>query len=67
MSFKTKEIRHNRVLDLRSKIITGWKMKELLHFCEINLKVSRVTAVSYIDEAAAPYRKKFQEENNVTS
>jgi len=68
MSTRVRGIRHNRVIDLRTKIILGWNMKALLNFCEVNLKVSRVTAVSYIDEAAAPYRKKYeQEENNDTS
>jgi len=37
-------------------------MKQLLNFCEINLKVTRVTAVSYIDEAAKPYRQKYAQE-----
>lgn len=59
---RAKQIRHIRILDLRKKIVSGWSMKTLLNFCEIKLEVSRVTAVSYIDEAAAPYRKKFEEE-----
>lgn len=61
MYVKKQEIRHNRILDLRNKIQKGWKMKALIHFCEDNLKVSRVTAVSYIDEAAAPFRKKYED------
>ena len=38
-------------------------MKALLHFCEMKLEVTRVTAVSYIDEAALPYREKYNQEN----
>ena len=64
MGFRTNQIRHSRILDLRSKISKGWNMKSLLSFCDTNLKVSRVTAVSYIDEAAAPYRKKYEKEEN---
>lgn len=60
---KNKEIRHNRVLDIRKKILSGWKMEELLNFCKVNLDVTKITAVSYIDEAAEPYRKKYQKEN----
>lgn len=68
MFVKKLQIRHNRVLDIRAKIIMGWKMKALLHYCEDNLGVSRVTAVSYIDEAAEPYRKKYKkEQENATT
>ena len=66
MVYKQSHIRHNRVLDLRKKILKGWNMKTLLNFCEVKLGVSRVTAVSYIDEAAAPFRKKYQEIENDT-
>ena len=64
MGYRENQIRHTRVLDLRKKILRGWNMKSLLHFCEMNLKVSRVTAVSYIDEAAGPYRKKYEAEKS---
>ena len=63
MSSRAKQVRHNRVLDLRDKISKGWDMKALRNFCEIKLEVSRVTANSYIDEAAEPFRKKYQEDN----
>jgi len=59
-----KKIRHNRVLDIRKKILMGWKMEALLDFCKVNLGVTKVTADSYIDEAAEPYRKKYQKEQN---
>jgi len=57
-----KEIRNNRIIDLRAKILRRWTLESLMNFCIMNLKVSKQTAQSYIDEAAAPYRKKFQEE-----
>jgi hypothetical protein len=59
-----KQIRHNRILDLRKKIAKGWSMSDLMGFCQLNLKVSKPTAISYIDEAAEPFRKKFQEQVN---
>ena len=62
MSFRTKTIRHNRVLDIRKKIEKGWTMESLTNFCVVNLGVSKQTATSYIDEAAEPFRKKFQEQ-----
>ena len=64
MTFKANQIRHNRILDLRKKINNGWSMPDLMNFCQLNLKVSKPTAVSYIDEAAEPFRKKFQEQTN---
>ncbi len=64
MYVKKQQIRHIRVLDLRAKIIVGWGMKALLYYCEDKLGVSRPTAVSYIDEAAKPYREKFQKEQD---
>ena len=64
MSSRSKQVRHNRVLDLRSKIAKGWDMAALHNFCKINLEVSTPTADSYIDEAAEPFRKKFQEQLN---
>lgn len=63
MTFKANQIRHNRVLDLRKKIQLGWSMPDLINFCRLKLDVSRPTAISYIDEAAAPFRKKHQEAN----
>lgn len=30
----------------------------------LKLQVARPTAISYIDEAAAPFRKKYEKENN---
>ncbi len=64
MTFRVNQIRHIRILDIRLKISNGWNMKQLLHFCDRNLKVSRMTAVSYIDEAAAPYRKTYEKEQS---
>lgn len=57
-----KGVRHNRVLDIRKKIEMGWKMEDLISFCLLRLDVSRITALNYIDEAAEPYRKKYQEQ-----
>lgn len=37
-------------------------MESLTNFCVVNLGVSKQTATSYIDEAAEPFRKKFQEQ-----
>ena len=64
MGMLQNQIRHNRILDLRKKILKGWAMQDLMGFCQLSLKVSRPTAISYIDEAAAPFRKKFQEQVN---
>ncbi len=64
MGLLQNQIRHNRILDLRKKIAKGWTITDLMGFCQLNLKVSRPTAISYIDEAAEPYRKKFQEQLN---
>jgi len=47
-------------MDIRSKIVKGWGMKDLVNFCTLNLGVGTQTAISYIDEAAEPYRKKFE-------
>ena len=64
MSFSRKQgIRHNRIIDLRLKMERKWTPKELMNFCLVNLDVSKATATSYIDEAAEPYRKKYQKEN----
>ena len=60
-------MRHLRVLNIRSKISRGWNRLDLLDYCKVNLGVSKLTAVSYIDEAASPYREKYQKEQNVTS
>lgn len=62
MTFKKKQIRHIRVLDLRSKITKGWNLKELETFCVVKLGVAKQTALSYIDEAAEPFRKKYEAE-----
>lgn len=67
MSSRVKGVRHARVLDIRSKISKGWSMQDLLNYCKVNLEVSKVTAVSYIDEAAEPYREKYQKEQNATT
>ena len=64
MSFRVNQIRHSRILDIRKKIENGWKMESLMNFCLIKLGVSKVTATNYIDEAAEPFRKKFQEQTN---
>jgi len=63
MTFRKSQIRHTRVLDIRSKISKGWTIKELMDFCMLKLQVARPTAISYIDEAAAPFRKKYEKEN----
>jgi len=65
MGYRESQIRHNRVLDLRKKIVSGWTIKQLHDFCKTHLDVARVTAISYIDEAAEPYRKKFEEEQKI--
>lgn len=57
-----KGVRHNRVLDIRKKIEMGWKMEDLIAFCVNRLDVTRTTAINYIDEAAEPYRQKYQEQ-----
>lgn len=64
MTFKANQIRHNRVLDIRKKIENGWTMQSLMNFCLVKLNVTRTTAKNYIDEAAQPFRKKFQEKLN---
>ena len=56
--------RHNRVLDVRKKIELGWKMPELILFITKHYDVTKITAEGYIDEAAEPFRKKYQEEQN---
>lgn len=61
---KRDEIKHHRVLDIRSKLQKGWTEADILTFCQINLKVSRSTAIKYFEEAAAPLRKKYQEQYN---
>jgi hypothetical protein len=63
VSKKNKAVRHTRVLDLRKKVLAGWKMEDLMGYCVTRLGVAKVTATSYIDEAAEPYRKKYQEAN----
>jgi len=65
MGHRENQIRHSRVLDLRKKILSGWTMQQLHDFCKTHLDVARVTAISYIDEAAEPYRKKYQQESNL--
>jgi len=67
LSSRVKGVRHIRVLDIRCKIAKGWSMQDLLNYCKVNLGVTRVTAVSYIDEAAAPYREKYEEDQNATT
>ncbi len=64
MTFKASQIRHGRIIDLRKKIEKGWDISSLMGFCQLKLKVSKPTAMSYIDEAAEPFRKKFQEQVN---
>ena len=60
-----KKIRHNRVLDIRKKISLGWKIPDLIIFCTKNLGVTKLTANSYIDKAAEPYRKKYQKDQEL--
>jgi hypothetical protein len=62
LSARTKSVRHNRVLDIRKKVLDGWTMEELIGYCLKNLDVTKITAISYIDEAAEPYRQKYQEQ-----
>lgn len=57
--------RHTRILDIRLKLQKGWNYPQLKEFCKKNLKVSNVTAISYIDEAAAPFRKKYAQEKGL--
>jgi len=57
-------IRHNRILDLRKKIDRKWTLPQLMNFCTTKLQVSKSTATSYIDEAALPYRIKYQQEQD---
>ncbi len=64
MFSKEKRIRHTRILSLRDKITKGWTMEQLFDYCKNNLSVTRKTALSYIDEAAEPFRKKFKEQTN---
>lgn len=64
MGFKQQQIKHNRILDLRKKLLKGYTEKEIIDFCLTNLQVSTPTARSYFDEAAEPYRKKYQEIQN---
>ena len=59
---RTKFIKHNRVLDLRKKIQKGWTLEQLHQYCTTNLQITKQTANNYIDEAAEPFRKKFEEE-----
>lgn len=61
MGHRENQIRHGRVLDLRKKVLAGWTMQQLHDFCKTHLDVAKVTADSYIDEAAEPYRKKYWE------
>ena len=63
MGSREKAVRHTRVLDIRSKIAKGWSLEKLHYFCINNLKVSPQTADSYINEAAEPFRKKYEQEN----
>lgn len=65
MGFKQQQIKHNRIIDLRRKLLRGFTEKQIINFCLNNLKVSVPTARSYFEEAAAPYRKKYQEKQNV--
>jgi len=57
-----KDVRHNRILQLRKKMLLGWKIPALMAFCTIKLGVSKLTAESYVNEAAEPYRKKYQQQ-----
>ena len=59
---KSGKIRHFRVIDLRRKILKGWTMDQLEELCKTKLGVCGITATSYIDEAAEPFRKKYQKE-----
>ncbi len=61
MGFRQQQIKHNRILDLRRKLHLGYTEKQILEFCKTNLGVSAPTAQSYFEEAAEPYRKKYQE------
>lgn len=56
--------RHNRVLDIRKLVTKGWKIEQLREYCMKHYGVTKITADGYIDEAAEPYRKKYQESKN---
>jgi len=55
-------VRNIRLGSVRRQIEAGWNQKQLLHFCEMKFDVSRVTALSYINEAAEKYREKYAKE-----
>lgn len=58
---QTTRIRHLRIIDIRKMVRFGKTESEIIHYCLNRLKVSKVTALSYFEEAATPYRKKYQE------
>lgn len=64
MGFKQQQIKHNRILDLRKKLLRGFTEKEIIDFCLKNLKVSIPTAKNYFEEAAEPYREKYHNHQN---
>jgi len=63
MGFRQQQIKHNRILDLRKKLLLGFTEKQIIDFCLTNLKVSIPTARNYFEEAAEPYRKKHWKQN----
>lgn len=56
--------RHHRVLDVRKLIQKGWKIEDLRAYCMKHYEVTKITADGYIDEAAEPFRKKYQEKQD---
>ncbi len=63
MTFKQNYIKHNRVLQVRQKMLLGWTPEQLMDFCLTRLKVCRQTANDYIDDAALKHRKKYKKEH----
>jgi len=61
MGFRQQQTKHNRILDLRKKLVNGYSEVQIINFCKTNLGVSPPTAQSYFEEAVEPYRKKYQE------
>ena len=55
------QIKHNRIIDIRQKILAGWNRERLMLYIT-NMGVSDQTADRYIEEAVEPLRK-IHEEN----
>ena len=55
-----KQIKHGRITQVRRWIQSGMSLIQLTNMIESNYGVSRQTARQYIDEAAAPFRAKYE-------